>query len=126
SRTELDPFMQSWFDRMAERMGVTNGQISRQQFTAYMQQRQMERGEGGGPASPSGGAAPNGGGGPGRSQGQEQGQSHGQAQSQGQDGRPDGRGGRGGWNPENAAERFFQRYDQNGDGLLNYDEMPDG
>src|SRR5437762_917256 len=40
------------------------------------------------------------------------------------DGPPGAQGG--GWDPSAAAERFFRRYDQNGDGLLNYDEMPDG
>jgi hypothetical protein len=35
------------------------------------------------------------------------------------------RGGSGGFNPDSIAEMIFRRTDQNGDGLLNYDEMPE-
>ena len=49
-RAELtDPYQQAMFDRTAGRMGVTNGQITREQFTAYMQQRMASRAAGGGP-----------------------------------------------------------------------------
>jgi Ca2+-binding EF-hand superfamily protein len=87
TRNDIDP---QRFDRMAQNMGITSGQISRQQFVDYMQQRMANRG--------------NGGGGPGN-------------------GWPQG-GGRGG-DPSGWAESSFQRLDQNGDGLLNYDEMPE-
>ena len=44
--------MQMVFDRMAERMGITNGQITRQQFLAYREQHLAERGRGGFQSSP--------------------------------------------------------------------------
>jgi Ca2+-binding EF-hand superfamily protein len=84
------------FDQMAQNMGITNGRITRQQFVTYMQERMANRGAGGGP-----GRGGPGGGGPGGD-----------------------RGGRGG-DPSSWAERSFQRLDQNGDGLLNFDEMPE-
>ena len=96
-----DPRMQRMANRMAEQMGVTNGQITRQQFVTYQEQRAA--GGGGRGNSPSG--AP---GGPGGT------------------GAPFDRGGfrgRGG-NPDATAEGMFQRLDQNGDGYLNFDEMP--
>lgn len=97
-RSELDPPRQMWFDRMAQRMGVTNGQITREQFIANFNQRRGGGG-GGGP-----GGAPAGGGGG--------------AQGQG--------GGSGDTDQLNTwAEGMFRRLDQNGDGLLNNDEMPE-
>src|SRR5262245_58229405 len=54
SRNDVDPMFQGMFDRFAERMGITNGQMSRQQFTAYMQQRMAEGSRGG----PPGGGTP--------------------------------------------------------------------
>ena len=54
-RSEMqDPRMQMAFDRMAERMGITNGQITRQQFLAYREQHLAERGRGGFQSSPPG------------------------------------------------------------------------
>jgi hypothetical protein len=50
-----DPRMQGMFNRMASRMGITNGQITRQQFTDSMQQMQQRfagRGFGGAPGAP--------------------------------------------------------------------------
>jgi Ca2+-binding EF-hand superfamily protein len=103
-RSELtDPRSQAMFDRWAQRLGVNNGQITREQFTTMMQQR----GPGGGPGNP---GSP---GGPGADRG------------------PGGRGNGGGNDGNNAdrittwAENMFRRYDANGDGLLNSDEMPE-
>jgi Ca2+-binding EF-hand superfamily protein len=54
-RSELkDPWMQGMFDRQAERMGITNGQITREQFLAYQAERSA-RGGGGPGNSPSDG-----------------------------------------------------------------------
>jgi hypothetical protein len=104
SRADTPPFMQGMFDRIAGQIGVTNGQITRQQFLAYRQQRSA----GGGGGRGAGNAAPDAGntGGP----------------SQGFGGRGF-RGRRG--NPDSTAEGMFQRLDVNGDGYLNYDEMPE-
>jgi hypothetical protein len=49
-----DPMMQMIFDRMAERMGITDGQITRQQFQGMTQQFMAMR-SGGGPGGPPGG-----------------------------------------------------------------------
>jgi Ca2+-binding EF-hand superfamily protein len=105
-RNSLDPRMQGWFDRMAERAGITDGKMTKEQFDAY-QQRRMTEGFGGGrggppgspPGTPGAPAAP---------------------------GAPEDR--RGGPSPDQAnsmAENFFHRYDLNGDGYLNNDEMPE-
>jgi hypothetical protein len=94
-----DPGMQMMFDRMAERLGVTNGQITRAQFTEMMRQRMQGRagGPGGGPSGPAAAS-----------------------------------GNQGGPSPGNNAERIsgwaeamFRQLDQNGDGVLNNDEMPE-
>jgi Ca2+-binding EF-hand superfamily protein len=91
-RTDIaDPRMQRMFDRMAEGLGITNGQVTREQFTTFMQQRMARRGGGGGPGQPGGG-----GGAPGA-----------------------------GGNVDAWAENSFRRLDQNGDGYLNNDEMPE-
>jgi Ca2+-binding EF-hand superfamily protein len=103
-------FSQGFFDRIAQSMNITNGQITRQQFVTYMQQQQqngwggmrggrgMRQGQGGPPGAPSGnGAAPAPGNGPGN----------------------------GGNGADQWAENMFRRLDANGDGLLNYDEMTD-
>lgn len=103
-RSEIsNEFMQRMFDRIAGQVGVTNGVITRQQFTTYMQERMSGGGRGGPPGGGTGGPGgpPGGGmGGPGGSQGSS----------------PWG-------NPDAMADMFFRRMDQNGDGLLNYDEM---
>ncbi|MBX7104503.1 MAG: hypothetical protein K1X57_10505 [Gemmataceae bacterium] len=51
-RDDVDPMFQRMFDRFAERMNITNGQITREQFrqaSEQMQQRMREGGMGGGP-----------------------------------------------------------------------------
>jgi Ca2+-binding EF-hand superfamily protein len=51
SRADItNPFMQGMFDRFAQQAGVTNGQLTREQFVTAMQQRMGQRGQrGGGP-----------------------------------------------------------------------------
>jgi Ca2+-binding EF-hand superfamily protein len=80
-RSELtEPWKQQMFDRTAQRLGITDGRITRQQFLDGMNRQ-------GGQGGP--GAAPNGG------------------------------------DIDARAEEQFRRRDQNGDGLLNSDEMPE-
>ena len=76
NRAETEPRFQRMFDRVASTLGITNGQITRQQFMAYQDQRAAQR-----------------------------------------------RGGRRG-NDDSTAEGMFARLDTNGDGVLNFDEMP--
>jgi Ca2+-binding EF-hand superfamily protein len=98
------------FDMMARQLNVTNGQITKQQFldlSAQWRQRMQNGNFGRGP-----------GGGPGG--GMQQGQ---QPNATGPGGPPPG--GQGGFDPNAFAELLFKRYDKNGDGVLNYDEMPD-
>jgi Ca2+-binding EF-hand superfamily protein len=91
SRADItNPGFQRMFDRFAEQAGVTNGQLTREQFAAAMQARMGQRGQGG----------PGAGGGA-------------QATPPGTDAN----------NANSWVERSFRRLDQNGDGLLNYDEM---
>jgi hypothetical protein len=52
---DSNPAGQSMFDRTAQRMGVTNGQITRQQFAENWQQRMAQRAA----AAPQGAPAPN-------------------------------------------------------------------
>src|SRR5262249_40976533 len=56
-----NPFLQGMFDRMTQSLGVTNGQLTRQQFVTAMQQRMGSTGAraggptaGGSPSGPSG------------------------------------------------------------------------
>jgi Ca2+-binding EF-hand superfamily protein len=104
-----DPRAQGFFDRVAEATNITNGQITREQFTAYMQQQRNNWGGGfrGG---------------------------RGNRQGQGDSG--PGNGSPGAGNPGNGqqdgtnrfdqwAENMFRRLDANGDGVLNSDEMPE-
>jgi Ca2+-binding EF-hand superfamily protein len=95
-RSEItDPQLQFRFDRMAERMGITDGRLTREQFVTFMQQRMAnwQGGRGGAPGQP---GVPGAGGG------------------------PPGPDAWAGW-----AENMFRRLDQNGDGYLNNDEMPE-
>jgi Ca2+-binding EF-hand superfamily protein len=90
-----DPRMGGMFDRIASRIGITNGQLTRQQYLAYAQARANGTMPGGPP--PAGGAS---GGAPGGAN-------------------------PGGGPPDldQMAEMWFKRLDKNGDGLLNSDEM---
>jgi hypothetical protein len=95
-RAEIsDPGKQGMFDRVAERLHITTGQITREQFVGNTESSSTQRNSAGGPAPGSnpGTGAPAGGGGSGV--------------------------------PDSVVERIFRSQDQNGDGVLNYDEMPD-
>jgi hypothetical protein len=102
TRNDVDPRFQRMFDMMAAKMGITNGVMTRQQYDAAAAAQAAQRAQGGsgGPGgfrgSMPGGPAP--GGTPGGPS-------------------PDAMSG---W-----ADGMFRRYDQNGDGLLNNDEMPE-
>jgi Ca2+-binding EF-hand superfamily protein len=99
-----NPWMAGMFDRYVEKLGITDGKITREQFNHYTQQRMAEKGITWSPTpssgSPSTGTAA-----------------------------PNGHSPNGGMNQADMidrwAESMFRRYDQNGDGLLNYDEMPE-
>src|SRR5438128_7969698 len=105
-------FSQGFFDRIAQSMNITNGQITREQFTTYMQQQQQNGWGGGGfrggrgirqgPGGPSGAAPGNG-----------------SSPAPGATGNGPANG------ADQWAENMFRRLDTNGDGLLNYDEMPE-
>src|SRR5437016_1405106 len=58
TRDDVDPMMQRMFDGIVQRAGITNGQITREQFTDYMQKRQAERAAGGGFGGPGGPGGP--------------------------------------------------------------------
>ncbi len=99
-----DPRQQRIFDFIAQQVGVTNGQITRQQYLGFAQQRMAARASRT-EASPSVPSLPVQPGFP--------------AAAPSGDPRTD---------PAAIAARAddrFRRYDQNGDGLLNYDEMPE-
>ncbi len=101
--TLANPFFAKIFDGLAEKMGVTNGVITRDQYLAFVQQQGAGAKTGGAPgATP--GAAPDGG-----------------------PGRGGFRGGMGGGAAEleAMAESWFRRLDSRGAGVLTYDEMPD-
>jgi hypothetical protein len=44
-RSEINPALHPIFDRLAEKLGITNGRITRQQFDAYKDRRHEERGD---------------------------------------------------------------------------------
>lgn len=95
-RSDLtDPRTQQMFDRMAEAAGITNGEMTREQFRSAMEKMRQEWGGGRG----------------GRSGGQ------------GNGGGPGGGNGQPNWTQ--WAEQRFSQLDQNGDGYLNSDEMPE-
>jgi Ca2+-binding EF-hand superfamily protein len=104
-RTQItDQRLQGFFDMVARSVNVTNGRLTRDQFIQGMQQFQksgFRRGNfQGGPGGP--GGAPQGAAGAGRRGPR----------------RPRG-------NPDAFVEILFRRFDKNGDGVLNYDEMPE-
>jgi Ca2+-binding EF-hand superfamily protein len=105
NRADMDPRFQFMFDRMAQSLGLTNPtQLTRDQFRAASEAARSRMGGswGGGPQGGSGTTittiTPSGPGSPG--------------------------GGPGGDSDRSAEERF-RRYDRNGDGVLQYDEMSD-
>lgn len=98
------------FDRIAQALGITNGQITREQFASYMQQQGQNWGPGGGLRG--GGRF---GGGP---QGAAPGTPVQPSSANPGNGQANARA-------DQRAENMFRRLDANGDGLLSSDEMPD-
>jgi len=97
-----NPWQQPIFARITQAMKITNGQITREQYTTYTEQQRSNWG-GGGMGGGRRGNRPGPGGGPGGGNGP----------------------GNFGNGTDQWAERMFQRFDTNGDGLLNKDEMPE-
>jgi Ca2+-binding EF-hand superfamily protein len=99
-RTDItDPRRQMFFDRVAQSLGITNGQITREQFSTAMQQmRSSPGGKGSTNNGPSQASPP--------AVSQPAAAATGQPLSFDQD-----------------AEQQFKRRDRNGDGFLNADEM---
>ena len=104
NRANLDARGQAMFDRFAGNMGITNGTMTREQFTSSMSAMGGGGGGRGGRGGRNGGGF--GGGAPGGGW---------------------GGGGAGGASVADpmagVAEMQFRRMDLNGDGVLNYDEM---
>jgi Ca2+-binding EF-hand superfamily protein len=135
-RSEItDPNTAARFDRIAQMVGATNGEITKDQYTGMMQGFAQRFAQGGGGA-PGGAAmaAPGGaqgmpgfGGGqmPGAwsGGGQPGGFGGGGGRNRGWGGGFGGPGGGGGFNLDAIAEYRFRQLDTNGDGLLNYDEL---
>jgi Ca2+-binding EF-hand superfamily protein len=105
-----NPMALSMFDRVAQRTGNTTGQITREQFVAYVDQRVAEKSSGGSSGYSRSPSSP--GGPPGMPPSSRSDRGRASAPSQ-ED------------MVNQWAEGTFRRYDANGDGLLNYDEMPD-
>ena len=96
-RSEMDEQRQGFFDKVAEKMGVTNGQITREQFNNYRSQKTGD---------PSG--------------------STGKSLSTGAASDPrDRSGNQPGSGDMSRAEAAFRHFDKNGDGVLSFDEMPE-
>jgi len=129
---------QAW----AQKQGITNGELNREQFTAYMQERMQSWGQGRPRTPGNGGATPPGTTTPGTTP-------PGSTPAPGPTPTPGapqpGRGDRGGWggdrggwggggggwggggwdwgDPNARADEMFRRLDKDGDGYLSYDEM---
>jgi len=96
TRDDVPQMFQSMFDRMASSQGITNGQITREQFRSASDSFRSRMQNGGGTGGPGG---MNRGGGPGGEMPQE-------------------------W-LDRRSESTFRQHDQNGDGLLQLNEMPE-
>ena len=96
-RDDLDPNFQRMFDRMAGGLGITNGQISRDQFKTASENFRNGRSGGGAPGSP-GDTQGKTGGGPGEMSPEQ---------------------------IERRAEDSFRKLDKDGDGQIKFDEMHD-
>jgi len=108
-RSEItDQRQQFFFDRIAQSVGATNGQITRDQYVTAMQQMMANWGGGGRrgggqtPTTPGTRGAPT---------------SAGDTRQRGRGANPD--------RANSMAEAMFRQFDQNQDGYLNSDEMPE-
>src|SRR5262249_18277951 len=99
------PLTQASFDRIAARLGITNGQITREQYMTYVRQREAERT---GSARPGAAGAE---------------RPAPRSESPSSPARRDGA--REGNNTDAFVDVSFHRLDRNGDGLLSFDEMPE-
>jgi hypothetical protein len=110
-RRELDPQFRAMADRFFAMANLNGDIITRDQFKTALQQvmQQFAGGGGAGMMGMLGGGGGTSGGAPGGGFGMG----------------GFGRGERGGFNPDMIAERIFQRYDADGDGLLKIEEMPE-
>ncbi len=118
--------IQAW----AQKQGITNGQITREQYIAYSQspeaaqaRERMRQGGGGRPGGGGPAAAPGGSTPPGTTP---RPGSTPPAPGATPPGRGDWGGGWGGWDrgdPNARADEMFRRLDKDGDGYLSYDEM---
>jgi Ca2+-binding EF-hand superfamily protein len=110
-----EPFMQMIFDRTVQSAGITNGVLTKQQYLDESQKFMQRMAAGGGMRG-------FGGGGGGRNRGAGRGQ-------MGPGGMPSGTPAMGPANAvpggSDATEAMFRKMDQNGDGFLNSDEMPE-
>jgi Ca2+-binding EF-hand superfamily protein len=129
-RSEItDPNMVSRFDRIAQMVGSTNGEITKDQYVGMMQgfaQRFTQQGNAPTGGSPTGAPlAPGFSGGQNPWAGYAGGQPGGWNQPGGWGGRPRGGfgSGGGGLNVDAIAAYRFRQLDTNGDGLLNNDEL---
>lgn len=96
TRDDVPQMFQSMFDRIASSQGITNGQITREQFRSASDSFRSRMQNGGGMGGP---GSMNRGGGPGGEISQE-------------------------W-IDRRSESTFRQHDQNGDGLLQLNEMPE-
>lgn len=116
-----DPRQQRFLEMMSQRFGGNTGAMSGQQMQMLQQGMGMMSSRMGGGSFA---------GGMGSSFGNSlDGRGNGRGSFEGRGGPSEGRGGpsqgRGGMNPEAMADAMFNRLDQNGDGLINPDEMPE-
>jgi hypothetical protein len=97
-RDDVDPMFQRMFDRMAQSQGITNGQITREQYKTAMESFRSRMG--GGPSGQGG-------------------------DNQASSGGPPGRGAETPEQMDRRAEDAFRNRDKNGDGQLDFNEMND-
>jgi Ca2+-binding EF-hand superfamily protein len=114
-----DPSARERMAEFAQRQGITNGRLTREQFASYMQERmaQFRGGRGGSrpPGPPPGGPGAPGGAPPGAAPGAPSGTPPASAPG-GAPGAPAG---------DDAIREEFRRLDRNNDNALSTDEMPD-
>lgn len=117
--TQRDPSAKERIEGFLQRQGITNGQITRDQFNVYMQERMAQFGgmRGGPPSGP--GGPPSGPGGPPFSPGGPPASPGGPPQGPGNDAAREAE------REEERARDSFRRRDRNNDGVLSTDEVSD-